>query len=100
MTSPNNLKRLRRASRCTAAEIGAAVGVSGDAIKRWERSEVPPAYEAQLANLFAVSVRHLTGRDSLPRVFDAHGDEVRSLSLCRWLGSLTPAGGCGASWRS
>lgn len=58
-----NLKRLRLDMRLTQEELAARVGVSGQAVSKWERDECYPDFTLLpgLANCFGVTVDELLG---------------------------------------
>lgn len=73
-----NLRRLRLARGLTQEELAASLGVSGQAVSRWETGSVCPDIELLpgLANLFNVSLDELCGMvklrapGTLRRIFD------------------------------
>ena len=59
------LKVLRESRNMSAAKLAAELGVSQQAVSKWERGEAMPRAEAllKLADLFGCTVDALFGRD-------------------------------------
>ena len=65
----DRLKQLRKAAGYTQATLSAEMGVSQQAVGKWEQGKSSPAPEtlAALARLFHVSMDDLMGRESAPQ---------------------------------
>lgn len=57
----NNLKSLREQNKMSQSEVGSAVGVSAQAVGKWERGEGCPQWTMapKLARLFGCSIDDL-----------------------------------------
>ena len=62
------IKRLRKQKGATQSDIANLVGVTYQAVGKWERGIATPDYEAlvKLAGYFGVSTDYLLGRDAAP----------------------------------
>lgn len=61
---PRRLQKLREQQRKSRRTLSELCGLQKDAVRRYERGEARPTYEAliQLAEYFEVSLDYLTGR--------------------------------------
>lgn len=61
----SKLKSLREAKSLSQADVAVAVGVSPQAVSKWEREESDPqwAFAPKLAELFGCSIDELFGRE-------------------------------------
>ncbi|HRJ28236.1 MAG TPA: helix-turn-helix transcriptional regulator [Cyclobacteriaceae bacterium] len=67
MTLGHQMAALRKKKGLSQAELGKAVGTSGDIIGRYERDEVKPSIEVamKIADTLEVSLDYLVGKTSL-----------------------------------
>lgn len=61
---PNRLRQLRERQRRSRMVVSELCGLPPDAVRRYERGEALPSYEAlvKLADYFEVSLDYLVGR--------------------------------------
>jgi len=64
MTLGENITTLRKKKGLSQAELGKAIGTSGDIIGRYERDEVKPSIEVviKIASTLEVSIDYLVGK--------------------------------------
>jgi transcriptional regulator with XRE-family HTH domain len=67
MTLGENIISLRKKKSISQAELGKAVGTSGDIIGRYERDEVKPSIEVviKIADTLEVSIDYLVGNSNV-----------------------------------
>lgn len=67
MTFGEHITTLRKRKGLSQAELGKAVGTSGDIIGKYERNEVKPSIEvaAKIADALEVSLDYLVGKTSV-----------------------------------
>lgn len=67
MTLGEHITQLRKKKGLSQADLGNAVGTSGDIIGRYERDEVKPSIEVviKIADTLEVSIDYLIGKSSL-----------------------------------
>lgn len=67
MTLGEHIIQLRKKKGLSQADLGKAVGTSGDIIGRYERDEVKPSIEVviKIADTLEVSIDYLVGKSSL-----------------------------------
>jgi transcriptional regulator with XRE-family HTH domain len=67
MTLGGHITTLRKKKGISQAELGKAVGTSGDIIGRYERDEVKPSIEVviKIADTLDVSIDYLVGKSDL-----------------------------------
>ena len=61
----NNIKLLRQEKELSQGDVACAVGVTPQAVSKWERGESDPQWEQapKLADLFGCTIDELYGRD-------------------------------------
>jgi transcriptional regulator with XRE-family HTH domain len=67
MTLGEHITKLRKRKELSQAELGKAVGTSGDIIGKYERNEVKPSIEVviKIADVLEVSIDFLVGKTSV-----------------------------------
>lgn len=67
MTLGEHITKLRKRKEFSQAELGKAVGTSGDIIGKYERDEVKPSIEVvvKIADVLEVSIDFLVGKTSV-----------------------------------
>jgi transcriptional regulator with XRE-family HTH domain len=67
MTLGEHITQLRKKKGISQAELGKAVGTSGDIIGRYERDEVKPSIEVvmKIADILEVSIDYLVGKTNV-----------------------------------
>lgn len=67
MTLGEHITLLRKQKSLSQADLGKAIGTSGDIIGRYERDEVKPSIEVviKIADALAVSIDYLVGKTTL-----------------------------------
>lgn len=67
MTLGEHITKLRKKKELSQAELGKAVGTSGDIIGKYERDEVKPSIEVviKIADVLGVSIDFLVGNTSV-----------------------------------
>lgn len=91
-----NIKKIRRQSGYTQAELGKKLGVSAVMISQWERGERNPKAEniKRIANVFNINDKLITGKDSKimshPAFAEKKTENKKSQSLGKGLAELFP----------
>ena len=96
MTLGEHITLLRKKKGLSQADLGKAVGTSGDIIGRYERDEVKPSIEVviKIADTLEVSIDYLVGKSKveldnklLKKIQDIQklSPEIKPMSLLSWM---------------